>query len=303
MKDKTLLIMAAGMGSRFGGLKQIEPFGPSGEFIIDYSIYDAKKAGFTKVVFVIKEEIYETFKTTIGKRIEPYIKTEYVFQNNNLVPDEYQKKLEKRKKPLGTAHAILCAKDKIKEPFTVINADDFYGYDAYEKASKYLDNIPKDHYAMVGYKVTNTLSPNGSAKRGVCKLENNKLQQVTECSVERINEKIMAQPEGENKQIEISEETIVSMNLLLFTPDVFDILMDKFKEFLKENQEDLSTVEYQIPSILDYCIKSGKKEIDVITTKATWYGITYKEDTQNVKDAISKLVKTKKYPSNLWENN
>ena len=192
MKEKTLLIMAAGMGSRFGGLKQIEPVGPSGEFIIDYSIYDAKKAGFTKVVFVVKEENYEIFKETIGKRVEPYIKTEYVFQDNNGIPEKYIKEIKKRQKPLGTAHAILCAKEKIKEPFAVINADDFYGYDAYQKASKYLDNVPKNHYAMVGYHVVNTLSPNGAAKRGICKLNNHHLEEVTESSVEIVGTEIIA---------------------------------------------------------------------------------------------------------------
>ena len=157
---KTLLILAAGMGSRFGGLKQIEPFGPNGEFIIDYSIYDAKKAGFDKVVFVIKEENYDIFKETIGKRVEPHIETEYVFQKNDNLPEEYKTPLKDRTKPLGTAHAILCARDKINEPFAIINADDFYGYDAYEKAAKFLENVTTNHYGMVAYRFGNTLTPN-----------------------------------------------------------------------------------------------------------------------------------------------
>ena len=159
MKEKTLLILAAGMGSRFGGLKQIEPVGPNKEFIIDYSIYDAKRTGFTKVVFVIKEENYEVFKETIGKRVEPYIKTEYVFQDNSNLKEEYQEKLNKRVKPLGTGHAILCAKEKIKEPFAIINSDDFYGYDAYLKAANYLDTIKENHYGLIAYQLGNTLTP------------------------------------------------------------------------------------------------------------------------------------------------
>ena len=301
MKEKTLLIMAAGMGSRFGGLKQIEPLGPSGEFIIDYSIYDAKRVGFTKVVFIIKEENYEIFKETIGKRVEPYIKTEYVFQDNSNIPKEYLEQIEKREKPLGTAHAILCAKDKIKEPFAVINADDFYGQDAYEQANKYLGNIKSNHYGMVGYHVVNTLSPNGAAKRGICQLTGNKLEHITESSVERVDSKIIATAETTNEKTVVSEDTIVCMNLLLFTPDVFDILTVRFYEFLEKNKKDLSKIEFQIPSILDYCIKSNKKVIDVIPTAANWYGVTYKEDKESVVAAINQLVKQGSYPQNLWK--
>lgn len=301
MKEKTLLIMAAGMGSRFGGLKQIEPLGPSGEFIIDYSIYDAKRVGFTKVVFIIKEENYEIFKETIGKRVEPYIKTEYVFQDNKNIPKEYLEQIEKREKPLGTAHAILCAKDKIKEPFAVINADDFYGQDAYEQAYKYLDNIKSNHYGMVGYHVVNTLSPNGAAKRGICQLTGNKLEHITESSVEQVDSKIIAIAEATNEKTVVSEDTIVCMNLLLFTPDVFDILTDRFYEFLEKNKKDLSKIEFQIPSILDYCIKSNKKTIDVIPTTANWYGVTYKEDKESVVAAINQLVKQGTYPQSLWK--
>ena len=301
MKDKTLLIMAAGMGSRFGGLKQIEPVGPNGEFIIDYSIYDAKSVGFTKVVFIIKEENYEIFKETIGKRIEKYIKTEYVFQDNSNVPEEFKKEIEQREKPLGTAHAIMCAKDLVKEPFAVINADDFYGRDAYQKASDYLENIEKDHYGMVGYHIENTLSPNGSAKRGLCELKEGKLENIRESSVERINGKIMATIEATNEQIEVAENTLASMNLLLFTPDIFQVLETRFTDFLEKNKGNLSKAEYQIPSVLNYCIKSKEKQIDMIETNATWYGVTYKEDKESIVQAISKLINKKKYPYKLWK--
>ena len=301
MKDKTLLIMAAGMGSRFGGLKQIEPVGPNGEFIIDYSIYDAKLVGFTKVVFIIKEENYEIFKETIGKRIEKYIKTEYVFQDNSNVPDEFKKEIEQRQKPLGTAHAIMCAKDLVKEPFAVINADDFYGRDAYQKASDYLENIEKDHYGMVGYHIENTLSPNGSAKRGLCELKEGQLENIRESSVERINGKIMATIEATNEQIEVAENTLASMNLLLFTPDVFQVLERRFADFLETNKGRLQKAEYQIPTVLDYCIKSKEKQIDMIETNAIWYGVTYKEDKESVVDAINRLIEEGKYPNNLWK--
>ena len=301
MKDKTLLIMAAGMGSRFGGLKQIEPVGPNGEFIIDYSIYDAKSVGFTKVVFIIKEENYEIFKETIGKRIEKYIKTEYVFQDNSNVPDEFKKEIEQREKPLGTAHAIMRAKDLVKEPFAVINADDFYGRDAYQKASNYLENIEKDHYAMIGYHIENTLSPNGSAKRGLCELKEGQLENIRESSVERINGKIIATIEATNEQIEVAENTLASMNLLLFTPDVFQVLERRFADFLETNKGRLQKAEYQIPTVLDYCIKSKEKQIDMIETNAIWYGVTYKEDKESVVDAINRLIEEGKYPNNLWK--
>ena len=301
-KEKTLLIMAAGMGSRFGGLKQIEPIGPNKEFIIDYSIYDAKRAGFTKVISIIKKENYQLFKDSIGERIEPYIKTEYIFQDNTWIPNEYLQDIEKRKKPLGTAYAIMCAKHKINEPFAVINADDFYGYDAYQKASQYLDNIKENCYAMIGYRIENTLSPNGVAKRGICELKGKFLKEIIESSVERKKGKIISIEQDTKKQNELSENTIVSMNLLLFTEDIFDILTDRFSIFLDNNKKDLSEVEFQIPSILDYCIKENKKQIQVIETTARWQGITYKKDKENVVIELERMIQNKEYPQNLWKN-
>lgn len=302
MKEKTLLILAAGMGSRFGGLKQIEPFGPSGEFIIDYSIYDAKKAGFNKVVFVIKEENYEIFKETVGKRVEPYIKIEYVFQDNTLVPSEYQKLLKDRVKPLGTAHAILCAKDKIHGVFAMINADDFYGRDAIEKASQYLDEIPKNHYGMIAYLVKNTLSPSGASSRGICYEKNGKLTEVVESKVEKIDNKIIAISQNTNEKIEVSEDTPVSMNLLLFSDDFFPILEKYFYQFLENNKQDLSKAEYQIPTALSNSMKYEGKTVNLIVTDAKWYGVTYKEDKKMVKEAFSKMIEEKKYPQNLWKD-
>ena len=301
-KDKTLLIMAAGLGSRFGGLKQMEPVGPNGEFIIDYSIYDAIEAGFTKVVFIIKEEIYDAFRETIGKRVENYIRVEYAFQNDNFIPTRFKPLLKKRTKPLGTAYAILCAKDKINEPFACINADDYYGKDAFLKASNYLENIIYNHYGIVGYKVDNTLSPNGSAKRGVMEVGNNKLSKITECKVIKKKDKIIASPLHSSNGKEIDENTLVCMNLLLFSPDIFDVLNEELYLFLSLHQKDIDFFEFQIPDVLDTCLRKNIKTIDVINTISTWYGMTYKEDKPLVVNALREMTDEGLYPQPLWEN-
>ena len=297
--QKTLLVMAAGMGSRFGGLKQIEPMGPNGEFLIDYSVYDAKLAGFTKIVFIIKEENYDIFKETIGKRVEPYIETEYVFQDDSNLKEKY-KDLQTRVKPLGTGHAILCAKDKVKTPFAIINADDFYGRDAYVVASKYLDKIDDKHYAVVGYKVGKTLSPNGAAKRGICKEENGKLKDLIESSVEKVDDKIIAKPlDGETEFI-VEDDSLVSMNMLLFTPKIFNYLEEKLIKFLETNKNDLSKCEFLIPDVVKDAIKEDRVEVDLLSTNAIWHGVTYKEDKEEVVKAIDELIKEKVYPNKLW---
>ena len=233
-KDITLVVLAGGMGSRFGGLKQIEPMGPNGEFIIDYSIYDAVKAGFNKVIFVIKEENYEVFKTTIGKRVEPHVKVEYCFQKNDNVDDKY-KNFKHRKKPLGTAHAMLCCEDIVNENFAIINADDFYGRDAYVKAYQFLSTEhsgDKENYGLIAYLVKNTITENGSVKRGVCEVEDNKLLKLTESKVERVNDKIIATPLDGKAPFVVSENTLVSMNMLLFNPSIFEYLNKEFPKFL-----------------------------------------------------------------------
>lgn len=297
--QKTLLVMAAGMGSRFGGLKQIEPMGPNGEFLIDYSVYDAKLAGFTKIVFIIKEENYDIFKETIGKRVEPYIETEYVFQDDSNLKEKY-KNLQTRVKPLGTGHAILCAKDKVKTPFAIINADDFYGRDAYVVASKYLDKIDDKHYAVVGYKVGKTLSPNGAAKRGICREENGKLKDLIESSVEKIDDKIIAKPLDGDTEFTVEDDSLVSMNMLLFTPKIFDYLEEKLIKFLETNKNDLSKCEFLIPDVVKDAIKEDRVEVDLLSTNAIWHGVTYKEDKEEVVKAIDELIKEKVYPNKLW---
>ena len=299
---KTLLILAAGMGSRFGGLKQIEPVGPNGEFIIDYSIYDAKQAGFTKVVFLIKEENYEIFKDTIGKRVEKQIETEYAFQKNDNLPEEYQELLKERTRPLGTAHAILCAKDKIHEPFAIINADDFYGRDAYQKASNYLDTIKENEYGLVAYRLGNTLTPNGSAKRGVCEVrDNNELIKLTESKV-TLKGEIVEGESLETKEIfTTSKDTIASMNFLLFSTSLFKILEDKILEFLEANKDNLNDCEFLIPIVLNELLEEKTVKVNVLETNATWYGVTYKEDKEMVVNAINKLIEEGQYNKNLWE--
>ena len=240
-KDITLVILAAGMGSRFGGLKQITPLGPNEEFIIDYSVYDAIKAGFNKIVFLIKEENYDIFKETIGARVEPHINVEYCFQKNDNVPGIYKELLNDRVKPLGTAHAILCCKDNVHEPFMIINADDFYGRDAFEKGAEFLKNIKDEKpypYGMVGYLIKNTITENGRVKRGVCEVEGSTLLKITESSVGREEDgHITAKPLDETlPEFDVAEDDTVSMNMLLFTPSIFSYIEDHFEDFLDKNK-------------------------------------------------------------------
>ncbi len=301
-KDVTLVILAAGMGSRFGGLKQIEPMGPSDEFIIDYSVYDAIKAGFNKIVFIIKRENYELFKETIGKRVEPHIKVEYAFQELNNLPKGWDIS-SGRMKPLGTAHAVLCAKNFVNEPFAMINSDDFYGRDAFIKAYEYLINTDNDSskYGMIGYMVANTLTENGSVKRGVCEVDsNNYLKSITESKIEKIGNEIVASPLDGSDSFTVNSDDTVSMNFLLFTPSIFGYIEEGFSKFFIDNKEDLLTSEYLIPDVVSNLIKDGKASMKVIRTTASWHGVTYREDTPDVKNSIKKLVDEGEYKENLW---
>lgn len=294
-----LLIMAAGMGSRFGGLKQIEPVGPNGEFIIDYSIYDAKKAGFDKVVFIIKEENYEVFKETIGKRVEPHMNVEYVFQKMEDIPS-FVKIPEERVKPWGTAQAILAAKDKIKEPFLVINADDFYGRESYFVARDFLQSDIDNKYATIGYKADNTMTKNGTVKRGVIKAKDGNLLSITESKLEYVNDKIMAKSIETGEEFEVSKDDLVSMNMLTFDLSIFPFLERRMNEFFKENENNLESCEFLIPIEMERAIEEGKT-VRVLDTNASWYGVTYREDLDSVKDAINKMIEDGEYPSSLWK--
>lgn len=302
-KDLTLLILAAGMGSRFGGLKQIEPMGPNGEFIIDYSIADAIEAGFTKVIFLIKEENYSVFKETIGARVEKFIKTEYCFQKNDNMPDDIMIPND-RQKPLGTGHAILCCKEKINEPFMVINADDFYGKDSYIKGANFLKKMKNNsdtNYALIGYQVTKTMTENGAVKRGVCKIKNDYLTELIESNIEKIDENIVASPLGNLPDFVLKEKDVVSMNMLLFNPSVFDYIEKEFKKFLNVEKQDLEKCEFLITDVLFNGIKENFCSVNVIPTTSTWYGVTYQKDLDDVKKALKKLTDDNVYQNNLWK--
>lgn len=300
----TLVIMAAGMGSRFGGLKQIEPINNNGEFIIDYSIFDAIKTGFNKVVIIIKKENYEIFKNTIGKRIENQTNVEYVFQELDNLPENFTCPKD-RIKPWGTGHAILCVKDVVKEPFVIINADDFYGRESYEVVANFLKNIGnntnKMQAAMVGYKLINTVSENGSVKRGVCKEKEGKLIELIESKIEKENDKYIAYPIEEHTPFEVSKDALVSMNMFVFTNEIFSYLEKSFIKFLEKNINDL-TKEFLIPNFVFELINKDLIEVTVLKTNSKWLGITYKEDKENVVNEIKKMHEQKIYDDKLWNS-
>ncbi|MBR4830558.1 MAG: nucleotidyltransferase [Bacilli bacterium] len=294
-----LLIMAAGMGSRFGGLKQIEPMGPNGEFIIDYSIYDAVKAGFSKVIVIIKKENYELFKETIGKRVEGHIPVDYVFQELTDVPS-FVKIPETREKPWGTAQAIYAARDKITEDFLVINSDDFYGRDAFMVAANFLKSDRECKYATIGYEAINTMTNNGSVKRGVIESDNDNLKNIIESKLEFTEDKILASPLDGSDPFYIEGNRLVSVNLLTFDLSIFPYLKERMDIFFKENENNLETCEFLIPTELGIAVNYGK-EVKVLNTTSIWHGVTYKEDTPLVKDAIKSLIDNNIYPNNLWK--
>ena len=299
----TLVIMAAGMGSRFGGLKQIEPIDDYGNFIIDYSIYDAIKVGFTRVVFIIKKENYDIFRDTVGKRVEKYINVDYVFQELDVLPEGYSVP-EGRVKPWGTGHAILCCKDAVKENFAIINSDDFYGRDAFRVIAEFLRNNKDDEsvakYAMAGYMVKNTLTENGAVKRGVCQAQDGYLTKLIESSIEKVDGKLMATPLEGGDPFVVSENDLVSMNMFGFTPKMFKCLEREFPKFLDSHKDDLEKCEFLIPSVVFDEIKEGNATVEVLETNAVWQGITYREDKDKVVREIKLLVDNGEYPEGVW---
>lgn len=297
-KELTLVIMAAGMGSRFGGLKQIEPMGPNNEFLIDYSIYDAIKAGFTKVVFIIKKDTEKVFKETIGKRVEGHIPVSYVFQEMSNIP--VKKDLSNREKPLGTAHAIYCCKDEVKSSFAIINADDFYGYDAYKKMADFLKNNEKEEYCLMGYRLKNTLTENGSVKRGVCQSQDDYLTAIIESTIEKKEGKLIASPLSGEEPFEVSPDRLVSLNMFGFTKEIFPYLEEKITEFLTDPKTNLEKDEILVPCVVEDSLKEGKSKVRVIETSSTWYGVTYREDKEYVMKGIKSLIDENVYPKNLW---
>ncbi|HET8829172.1 MAG TPA: sugar phosphate nucleotidyltransferase [Pelobium sp.] len=299
MKKPTLLILAAGMASRYGSMKQIDGFGPNGETIIDYSIYDAIKAGFGKITFIIREEFLDNFKNIFDAKLAGKIETDYVFQTFDLKKYGIDKEIE-RAKPWGTGHAILEAKNQIHEPFCVINADDYYGYEAFKNMVDFLTTEAKENkYSIVGYKIGNTLSENGSVSRGVCKTDDN--GNMTE-----INERTKVYPkdgaivyEENGTETPLDATTPVSMNFWGFTPEVFGVTEKLFVDFVSKN-EDNPKAEFFIPLIADHLIQHDIATFKVIPTDAKWFGVTYKEDKEIVQDNINKLVEDGVYPTKLW---
>ena len=300
-KDKTLVVLAGGLGSRFQGLKQVEPIDDHGNFIIDYSIYDARRAGFNKVVFVIKEENLEIFKSTIGNRIANFIDVEYAFQGmNDFVPKDVDATM--RKKPFGTGHALLCAAGKVKGDFTVINADDFYGFEGLRQASQFFDDYPDPlTYAVICYKAKNTLTDKGKVRRGICEIKDGYFINVVENNMEKIDGKIFSTPEGTQDTRQIDGNILVNMNLLCFRDNFFDILESQFELFITDMQTDIEKDEFLLLNQMPYASSKLGAKMKVFSTSSVWYGVTYREDKQSVTQAIKTLIEEKVYPENLWQ--
>lgn len=304
MSKVTLVVMAAGIGSRFGGgIKQLEAVGPNGEIIMDYSIHDALEAGFNKVVFVIRKDLEKDFKEIIGRRMEKLVEVEYAYQELNDIPERFLKKTEGRKKPWGTGQAILCCKDVVDEPFLVINADDYYGKEAYREAYAYLTGRKDDNAyeaCMVGFVLKNTLSDNGGVTRGVCKVDEHRmLSEIIETS------NIVKTAEGaavqtEDGAVPIDVESEVSMNMWGLSPAFFDVLEKGFDVFLEKLDPENLKGEYLLPTIIGDLLKEGKMRVEVRKSHDEWFGVTYKEDKPDVVASIQKLIKDGVYPEKLF---
>jgi len=301
--NPTLLVLAAGIGSRYGSLKQIDPVGPGGETIIDYSIYDALKAGFGRVVFIIRREIEEDFKEVFVKKFENIIPVEYVFQEISNVPEGIRIP-EDRIKPWGTGHAVMMATDAIHEPFAVINADDYYGADAYVKMAAHLNSLDENHqndYSMVGYLLKNTMSEHGVVSRGICQLNKDSfLQGVTERTNIQYTHGSIAFRDKDGSWVFLPDEAIVSMNFWGFTPYFFEHLSLQFGDFIQLNY-DQPKAEFYIPTVVDNLIKSGEAQVKVLKSTDQWFGVTYKEDKPVVIQKINQLIMNGVYPANLWK--
>lgn len=295
----TLLVLAAGMGSRYGSLKQLDKFGPSGETIIDYSIYDAIRAGFGKVVFVIRKSIEAEFTEVFFKKFAGKIELDYVLQELDRLPEGVSLP-EERTKPWGTGHAVLVAAEKINEPFAVINADDYYGYRSFQIMADFLSNLDKVEHCLVGYRLRNTLSEHGYVSRGICQVDDKEyLESVKERTHIYLtdNDKVVYK-EGE-QEIELSGEEVASMNLMGFAPEAFNQFKSSFDVFIKENINDLKK-EFFLPSVVNEIIQTGQAKVKVLRTADKWFGVTYKEDKEVAQQKLEKLVEEGVYPDNLW---
>ena len=303
MIKPTLIVMAAGMGSRYGGLKQIDPVGPSQEIILDYSVYDAIKAGFGKIVFVIKEEMQALFKEQVGNKIAAVIPVDYVLQKLEDLPEGFSPPPE-RIKPWGTAHAVYCCRNAVHEPFAVINADDFYGEEAYARIAAYLREGAggaKSYACMVGYNVENTLTDHGSVTRGVCVIsDGGYLEGVAERTrIERKNGEILDM--DDDGVVVLAPGTVVSMNIWGFAPSVMYEFEVYLRQFLVKNRDNLKSAEFYLPVFVNELVEDGKSEVKVLGTSAKWFGVTYREDKAMVQKAIMDMVNAGKYPEKLWK--
>ena len=299
MEKPSLLILAAGIGSRYGGLKQVDGMGPDGEAILEYSVFDAIRAGFGKVVFVIRKDIEEAFREKVGRKVEQHVAVEYAFQEFDTGLDWLAEKPH-REKPWGTGHAVLAAKNVLNEPFATINADDFYGEDAFRQLGRFLSSeCTPQRYGMVAYRLNNTLSDNGAVSRGVCNVTaDGKLADITErTKIQRFPEGI-AYIENDAKQI-LEENTPVSMNLWGFHHSVLEVADELFRSFVKENM-DKPRAEFYIPSVVSHQLQTGKIQLDVLDCTSKWYGVTYPEDKETVQAALKQFRDEGEYPGPLW---
>ena len=300
--EPTLVIMAAGMGSRFGGLKQMTPVDEEGHFIIDFSLYDAYQAGFRRVAFIIKREIEQTFRETIGARMEKWFHVDYVYQELDRLPEGFAVP-EGRKKPWGTAHAVACCRAVVEGPFAVINSDDFYGRGAYEEIYRFLtEHETPHHYAMLGYQLRNTVTEFGSVARGVCHVQDGMLLDITERTKIFKRGQNAAYTEDGETFVPLSGDSLVSMNFWGFTPEILDEIWNAFPAFLAENLPvNPEKCEFYLPTFVGSRLAEKKVSVRVLPCMETWHGVTYKEDLDSVKAAIGQLKREGKYPARLWE--
>ena len=305
MARAALVVMAAGIGSRFGGgIKQLAPVGPSGEIIMDYSIYDAMEAGFDKVVFVIRKDLEKDFKEVIGNRIEKIVEVAYAYQEIADIPKQFREAYADRQKPWGTGQAILCCKDVVNEPFLVINADDYYGKEAYVEAYNHLVGTQKEsdktQISMVGFVLGNTLSENGGVTRGICKVDNDGMLTDIVETKNIVKAGAGAAIQTEDGVVPVDVQVPVSMNMWGLQPAFFEILERGFTEFLEEHAVDYQKVEYLLPTIVGELLQEGKAEVTVLESQDKWFGVTYKEDKEAVVASVRELVDAGVYPEKLF---
>ena len=301
MKEKTLVVMAAGMGSRFGGPKQITPVDEDENFIIDYSVYDAIEAGFKKVVFIIREEFESIFKSTIGSRLEGKIKVEYAYQKIDDIPVKLER-INERQKPWGTVQAVLAAKPYVDGDFIIINADDFYGRNAYIEAYNFLENDNKDYnYACIGYEFSKSTVGTETVKRGILDLDGDIVKSIIESSIEQKDGKIIAHPLNGSDEFEIKEDTLVSMNLFAFKHDLFELLDNYFNDFFKQDEDTILKSEALLPECLKDNIQNGTIKIVSKNSNSKWLGMTYREDLEMVSNSLKKMREEGEYPISLWK--